>query len=250
MNANTWDVNKDMTVKEQVTKKLVERFPSCRGKKLMLMTSLSFNELKQFLLQGKIDGDSCIYNIDNLASDKMFGDEEIPKGEKKKDTFRRIWKKKVAELCGRHEIGMPRHNLMFGDILNIPLWMESDEPFAVVYADTCNNVSDKFFSWLFNENTYKGIADDGILAFTLMLNRGKKFKLPEDMEDNGDKFSFYGAEYDDEFNMEHYYRQMNGLAHVIESTGQWKLEEMIHYCEKARKSQMVSVVCRKAGKES
>ena len=76
MNKNTWDVNKDMTVKEQVTKRLVERFPCCCGKQLMLITSLSFTELKQFLSQGKINGDSYIYNVDNLASDNMFGDEK------------------------------------------------------------------------------------------------------------------------------------------------------------------------------
>ena len=90
MNKNTWDVNKDMTVKEQVTKRLVERFPCCCGKQLMLITSLSFTELKQFLSQGKINGDSCIYNVDNLASDNMFGDEKILENETKKDTFRRI----------------------------------------------------------------------------------------------------------------------------------------------------------------
>ena len=245
MNKNTWDVNKYMTVKEQVTKRLVERFPCCCGKQLMLITSLSFTELKQFLSQGKINGDSCIYNVDNLASDNMFGDEKILENETKKDTFRRIWKKKVTELCNQHGVGLPKHNLLFGDIMDIPLWMESDKPFDVVYADTCNNISDKFLSWLFHEDTYNGVADDGIMAFTLMLNRGKKLKLPEDAKDNGDKFLFYGAEYDDASNMEHYYNQMNGLAQLMESTGQWRLEEMIHYCEKARKSQMVSVICKK-----
>ena len=178
MNKNTWDVNKDMTVKEQVTKRLVEKFPSCCGKQLMLITSLSFPELKQFLSQGKINGDSYIYNVDNLASDNMFGDEKILENETKKDTFRRIWKKKVTELCNQHGVGLPKHNLLFGDIMDIPLWMESDKPFDVVYADTCNNISDKFLSWLFHEDTYNGVADDGIMAFTLMLNRGKKFKRP------------------------------------------------------------------------
>ena len=241
----TWDVNKDMTVKERVTKKLVDLFPSCHGRPLLLMTSLSFNELKSIVMQRKINAESCIYNVDNLKSDNLFDEKEILDGETKKDTFKRLWKQKVDVICNESGIETPKHKLLFGDILSIPLWMESEEQFALVYADTCNTVSDAFFSWLFYEDTYKGVADDGIMAFTLMLNRGKKFKFPKATRDNGDKFIFDGAKYDDIFNMEHYYDQMNGLTQKIEETNQWRVNQMIHYCEENRTSQMVSVVCKK-----
>lgn len=245
MSNTTWDVNKDMSIKEQVTHELIEKFPSCCGKRILLMTSLSFNDFSQFVSQGKINGKSCVYNVDNLVCNDLFEKSDVLENETKKDTFTRIWKKKIEEICNQNNIGIPQHKLLFNDILNISLWMQSDEPFTVVYADTCNTISNSFLSWLFNEDTYNGIADDGILAFTLMLNRGKKFKLPENVKDNSDKFEFKGAEYDDFFNMEHYGQQMNGLTHLIESTHQWEVEEMIHYCEKNRKSQMVSVICKK-----
>lgn len=48
MNKNTWDVNKDMTVKEQVTKRLVEKFPCCCGKaRKSQMVSVICKKVKQ-----------------------------------------------------------------------------------------------------------------------------------------------------------------------------------------------------------
>jgi len=211
----------------------------------LLLTCLRFNYFKKLVSKYKIDGDSFVYSVDNLKCKDLFEEGDALENETKKDTFTRIWKSKIEEICNQNNIRTPQYKLLFGDIMNVSLWMQSDEPFTVVYADTCDNVTDKFFSWLFNEDTHNGVANDGVLAFTLMLNRGKEFKFPENVKNNSAKFAFYGAEYDDMFNMEHYEQQMNGLTHLIESTHQWEVEEMIHYCEKNRKSQMVSVICKK-----
>lgn len=244
---NKWNIKKDMTEKMKVTEELAVRFPSCCGRRLMLMTSFSFNDFSYLASLGKIDGDSFVYNVDNLAGNNDFISENMLEGEKKIEAFERLWKQKASSICKKNGISMPSYELMFGDILSMPLRMISpDDPFALVYADTCNIVSDKFFDWLFYDETYHGIADDGVLAFTLTLNHKKINNIQEKIKDYSDKFAFYGAEYDDYDNMQHYQDRMNHLAYKIESTGQWVMDAMFHYCEKDRKSQMVSVICKKA----
>lgn len=237
-----FDLNKDMTIKRLVTKDAVSLFPNCKGKPLLLMTSLSFTELNELVLQKKIDSRSLLYNIDNLSST------EPEFGKSKKATFSASWTRKATDIFRMGGMKPPKSKLLFKNIFALPLTVIADKPFHLVYADSCNKPTSDFFSWLQCSATCEGIADKGMLAFTVMLNRGKdecqfdeSVGFPQDLSG----FQFSASKYDGFENKMHYAIKMDAMKRRIESEGKWNVVRMIHYCEKDRKSQMLLAMCQK-----
>lgn len=239
-----WNDKKNMVVKRKVTRDVVGLFPDCRGQRLCLMTSLSFNELQEMVEQGKIDGMSFLCNVDNLSSIKVANPLET-----KVEWFSREWKMKSGEIFRSHGVKAPKHRLVFRNMLTLPLniLMEDGGRFKVVYADTCNTMTDGFMDWINCGATVDGVEDDGVLAFTVVLNHNStsEIDLFEEQPIDLSVFQFSACRYDGIDGMMRYARKLSGIKVAIESRGWWKVERLIHYCEQGRKSQMATVICRK-----
>ena len=243
--ATDWNAKKDMTVKRRVTRDVVDLFPDCKGERLCLMTSLSFNELQEMVKQDKIDGMSFLCNVDNLSSVKA-----VNPLESKSERFSREWKRKSGEIFRRHGVKMPKSRLVFKNMLTIPLniLMDDGSRFKVVYADTCNTITDGFMDWINCGATVDGVKDDGIFAFTIILNHNSASWLDgvEEQPIDSSVFQFSACRYKGVDGMMHYARKMSRIKSAVESKGLWKVERLIHYCEQDMKSQMTTVICRKA----
>ena len=243
--ATDWNAKKDMTVKRRVTRDVVGLFPDCKGEHLCLMTSLSFNELQEMVKQDKIDGMSFLCNVDNLSSMK-----DVNPLESKSERFSREWKRKSGEIFRRHGVKMPKSRLVFKNMLTIPLniLMDDGSRFKVVYADTCNTMTDGFMDWINCGATVDGVKDDGIFAFTIILNHNSASWLDgvEEQPIDSSVFQFSACRYKGVDGMMHYARKMSRIKSAVESKGLWKVERLIHYCEQDMKSQMTTVICRKA----
>ena len=243
--ATDWNAKKDMTVKRRVTRDVVGLFPDCKGERLCLMTSLSFNELQEMVKQDKIDGMSFLCNVDNLSSMK-----DVNPLESKSERFSREWKRKSGEIFRRHGVKMPKSRLVFKNMLTIPLniLMDDGSRFRVVYADTCNTMTDGFMDWINCGATVDGVEDDGIFAFTIILNHNSASWLDgvEEQPIDSSVFQFSACRYKGVDGMMHYARKMSRIKSAVESKGLWKVERLIHYCEQDMKRQMTTVICRKA----
>ena len=243
--ATDWNAKKDMTVKRRVTRDVVGLFPDCKGERLCLMTSLSFNELQEMVKQDKIDGMSFLCNVDNLSSMKAVNPLET-----KSERFSREWKRKSGEIFRRHGVKMPKSRLVFKNMLTIPLniLMDDGSRFKVVYADTCNTMTDGFMDWINCGATVDGVEDDGIFAFTIILNHNSASWLDgvEEQPIDSSVFQFSACRYKGVDGIMHYARKMSRIKSAVESKGLWKVERLIHYCEQDMKSQMATVICRKA----
>ena len=243
--ATDWKSEKDMAVKRRVTRDVVGLFPDCKGERLCLMTSLSFNELREMVKQDKIDGMSFLCNVDNLSSMKAVNPRES-----KSERFSREWKRKSGEIFRRHGVKMPKSRLVFKNMLTIPLniLMDDGSRFKVVYADTCNTITDGFMDWINCGATVDGVKDDGIFAFTIILNHNSASWLDgvEEQPIDSSVFQFSACRYKGVDGMMHYAKKMSRIKSAVESKGLWKVERLIHYCEQDMKSQMATVICRKA----
>ncbi len=240
--ATDWNIEKDMTIKKRVTHDIVNLFPDCSGKSLCLMTSLSCNELRELVSQGKIDGGSFLCNIDNLSSV-----ETKQKWETKSVNFSEAWKKKSNEIFKDGGVKIPKSKLVFKNIFSVPLThIANGRKFKVVYADSCNTMTDDFMDWINCGATIDGVEDDGVFAFTVALNHTSSLQLEESNEPiDCSVFQFSAYRYDNIENMMHYARKLSSIKSFIESKGFWKVERMIHYCEQNRKSQMATILCSK-----
>ena len=243
--ATDWKSEKDMAVKRRVTRDVVGLFPDCKGERLCLMTSLSFNELQEMVRQDKIDGMSFLCNVDNLSSMKA-----VNPLESKSERFSMEWKRKSGEIFRRHGVKIPKSRLVFKNMLTIPLniLMDDGSRFKVVYADTCNTMTDGFMDWINCGATVDGVKDDGIFAFTIILNHNSASWLDgvEEQPIDSSVFQFSACRYKGVDGMMHYARKMSRIKSAVESKGLWKVERLIHYCEQDMKSQMATVICRKA----
>lgn len=247
--ASNWDIGKDMTVKRTVTRDIVSMFPDCRGKPLCLMTSLTFNDLEELLRQRKIDGDSTICNVENLS----WTEGGRRRGGDGGEEFSLEWRRRAKRLFSDAGIPFPKKSrLVFGDIFSMPLnHILKNGRFELVYADSCNTMTDEFRHWINCGATVDGVEDDGILAFTVALNHRSLMQFQQTDEPiDFSTFQFSGCRYDGVENMMHYARRMSTIRTFVESEGFWKVDRLIHYCERNRKSQMVSVMCRKAKKQA
>lgn len=243
--ATDWKSEKDMAVKRRVTRDVVGLFPDCKGERLCLMTSLSFNELQEMVRQDKIDGMSFLCNVDNLSSMKA-----VNPLESKSERFSREWKRKSGEIFRRHGVKIPKSRLVFKNMLTIPLniLMDDGSRFKVVYADTCNTITDGFMDWINCGATVDGVKDDGIFVFTIILNHNSASWIDgvEEQPIDSSVFQFSACRYKGVDGMMHYARKMSRIKSAVESKGLWKVERLIHYCEQDMKSQMATVICRKA----
>ena len=243
--ATDWNAKKDMTVKRRVTRDVVGLFPDCRGEHLCLMTSLSFNELQEMVKQDKIDGMSFLCNVDNLSSMKA-----VNPLESKSERFSREWKRKSGGIFRRHGMNPTRSRLVFKNLFALPLnvLMEDGGRFKVVYADTCNTITDGFMDWINCGATVDGVEDDGVFAFTVILNHNSASWLDNVVEQPIDSsvFQFSACKYNGIDGMMHYAKKLSRIKSAVESKGLWKVERLIHYCEQNMKSQMATVICKKA----
>lgn len=243
--ATDWNDKKDMTVKRRVTRDVVGLFPDCKGERLCLMTSLSFNELQEMVRQDKIDGMSFLCNVDNLSSVKA-----VNPLESKSERFSREWKRKSGEIFRRHGVKIPKSRLVFKNMLTIPLniLMDDGSRFKVVYADTCNTITDGFMDWINCGATVDGVKDDGVFAFTIILNHNSASWLDgvEEQPIDSSVFQLSACRYKGIGGMMHYAKKLSRIKSAVESRGFWKVERLIHYCEQDMKSQMATVICRKA----
>lgn len=254
MGGQLWSIEKDVDVKHVVTKHIVKRAPDCCGKPILLMTSRTYVDFNELVEQNKINGESTVFNVENLKSKDVVKPEEKLEGESNKQAFSRLWEKEIYEICDSHLIGRMHSSLHFpNEIFDTSLYhWGKDNPFAFVYADTCNKPTDKFFEWINSYSTYDGIADDGMLVVTLVLERVKALK-PSDSCRNYDNNLIMLCTGDDDSHgyknlSEHnkYMNWMSAIAENVESKNLWKLIEMIHYREKSENaSNMVVAVFRK-----
>lgn len=247
--------NGEREVKYDVTKFIFGQAPNCHGKSLLLMTSLTFLDFDQCLEQGKIDGKSTIFNVENLQSyNKMVNPSQERKGENKQQTWLRLWKEEFYSRCDKYQLGHLKYSFHFNnDIINMSLYhLAKGNPFKFVYADTCNQPTDNFFNWINSYSTYNGIDSGGSIAFTLALYRTKPMKSPILDESRREKIALISDEFKGYKNQEEYdkYEEwVNAIIEKVEAKKMWELDRAIHYREKSdsnkEKANMVTAIFKK-----
>ena len=243
---NNWDVNKDTRFKEKVTHDIISLAPNCCGNRVALMTSRTYTDLKELLSQKKIDSSSVIYNFDNLQGKGVIAPTEMYDGETMEEAFERLWTKETNALFAENGMTAPAHKLIFDDILkfNWRTILKPDATFKFIYADTCNLPTPKFFDWLNDKNTVNSVSMIGNLAFTVTFSHDTTIPLMESSE-YADKQELLGG-YKTGEKMMHYSKKLNGLIHMVEEGGNWKVVKAIHYDEFKGNSQMVTAICQRA----
>lgn len=255
MGGQLWSIGKDVDVKHDVTSHVIGQVPDCCGKSILLMTSRTYTDFIQLAKQNKIDGESTVFNIENLQSKDILKQDEKFDGESNEQAFSRLWEKEIYEICDNYSIDHVKYSLHFdNEIFDTSLYhWGKNNPFSFVYADTCNQPTDRFFKWINSYSTYDGVADDGIIAVTLVLERTKSLKPSESCKDCYDSNLIMLCSGNDKChgykNMAEYNKYLNwmrAIAENVESKNLWKLIEMIHYREKSETaSNMVTAVFRK-----